>query len=111
MNQVTSPQISEAEIAVLQAQLAAVRAENEALKALKDKVPSDRTSLGDGLTCKVSEKGAVSVYGLHAKFPITLYKAQWFRLFAVMAQLRAFVEANDAKLSVKAPKAVPTKTA
>lgn len=33
-----------------------------------------------GLRCKVSEKKAVSVYGLNARFPVTLYRTQWERL-------------------------------
>src|SRR5687768_8477149 len=32
------------------------------------------------LTCKVSEKGGLSVYGLQARFPVTLYAGQWERL-------------------------------
>ena len=31
------------------------------------------------LTCKVSEKGAISVYGL-GRFPVTLYIGQWEKL-------------------------------
>ncbi len=33
------------------------------------------------LTCKVSDKGAMSVYGF-GQWPVTLYKSQWMRLFA-----------------------------
>lgn len=32
------------------------------------------------VTCKVSEKKALSVYGLNARFPVTLYAGQWQRL-------------------------------
>ena len=94
------------EVQALMNELAQLKAQNEVLKLRKDKPASDRHSLGDGLTCKVSEKGAVSVYGVHSRFPITLYKSQWLRLFSVMANLRAFIEANDSKLAVKTPTVV-----
>lgn len=53
------------------------------------------------LRCKVSEKGALSVYGLQ-KMPVTLYAGQWERLSAYMPELMAFLAANDAALSRKA---------
>ncbi len=43
------------------------------------------------LYCKVSEKGAVSVYGLQ-RMPVTLYVEQWERLLAFGDQIKAFVE-------------------
>jgi hypothetical protein len=61
-----------------------------------------RLKAGNGhrLSFKVSEKGAVSVYGL-GRFPVTLYGQQWPRLFAEMENILAFIKANEAKLSVK----------
>ena len=53
------------------------------------------------LSLKVSEKGAMSVYGL-GRFPVTLYRGQWERLAAAMPQLEAFIAANAALLAVKA---------
>jgi hypothetical protein len=53
------------------------------------------------LRCKVSEKGAISVYGLSAKWPVTLYVGQWERLVEFMPQLVAFARANNEKLSRK----------
>ena len=55
------------------------------------------------LTLKVSEKGALSVYGL-GRFPVTLYRGQWERLLATEVTLRAFMVANSALLAEK-PKA------
>jgi hypothetical protein len=52
------------------------------------------------LTCKVSEKGALSIYGL-GRFPVTLYRGQWERLFAAKDQIEAFITANSALLAVK----------
>ena len=53
-----------------------------------------------GLTLKVSEKGALSVYGL-GRFPVTLYKEQWTRLLDASAELREFMTENDAQLKTK----------
>ena len=53
------------------------------------------------LTLKVSEKGAVSCYGL-GRFPVTLYAGQWDRLLSEADQINAFIKANTSLLSVKA---------
>lgn len=52
------------------------------------------------ISLKVSEKGAISVYGL-GRFPITLYRGQMERLLDHAPAIRAFIEANAATLSVK----------
>ena len=52
------------------------------------------------LSLKVSDKGALSVYGL-GRFPVTLYRGQWERLLAHKPQLEAFIAANAALLAVK----------
>lgn len=51
------------------------------------------------VTFKVSEKGACSVYGL-GRFPVTLYKSQWVRLFAHQQELNHFL-ANASDLAEK----------
>jgi len=53
------------------------------------------------LTMKVSEKGALSIYGM-GRFPVSLYREQWERLLAAKDDILAFIEANADKLSVKA---------
>ena len=53
------------------------------------------------LKCKVTEKGGISVYGLNARFPVTLYADQWDRLLAYADTLRQFMQANSASLSRK----------
>lgn len=55
------------------------------------------------ITCKVSDKGALSVYGL-GRFPVTLYRSQWERLLApeTAKQIGAFIEVNASLLAVKA---------
>lgn len=52
------------------------------------------------LTLKVSEKGAVSLYGM-GRFPVTLYGEQWERLLGEAEQIKAFIEVNRSLLSVK----------
>ena len=53
----------------LKAELELLRKENAAL----------RKEFDSGIRLKVSEKGAVSVYGLR-RLPVTLYKEQWLKL-------------------------------
>ena len=55
------------------------------------------------ITCKVSDKGGLSVYGL-GRFPVTLYRSQWERLLSpdTTKAIGAFIEANAALLAVKA---------
>ena len=83
--------------AELLAELARLKAENEKLKQAA--VPMVKP-----LTFKVSEKGAVSVYGLNARFPVKLYKDQWVRILDKVDDLKAFIEANDDKLTTKPQK-------
>jgi hypothetical protein len=53
-----------------------------------------------GMRLKVSEKGALSVYGL-GRFPVTLYKEQWKRLLKMSDEITAFIAQNDAQLKTK----------
>jgi hypothetical protein len=52
------------------------------------------------LYCKVSQKGAVSLYGLQ-RMPVTLYVEQWERLLAFSDELRAFLVEHDSELKRK----------
>jgi hypothetical protein len=70
-------------------ELERLRKENEALK-----------KGASGVRMKVSEKGAVSVYGM-GRFPVTLYQEQWLRLLDMSAEIRAFIAANEAQLKKK----------
>ncbi|MFY9600999.1 MAG: hypothetical protein WB540_21080 [Pseudolabrys sp.] len=74
----------------LKTELERLRQENAALKK----------GAASGLRLKVSEKGALSVYGM-GRFPVTLYKEQWLRLLDVAGDIRAFIAANDAQLKAK----------
>ena len=74
------------------AELARLKAENESLRTAK-------ASSGT-ISLKVSEKGAVSVYGM-GRFPVTLYREQWEKLLAQAPKIRDFINANAAGLSTK----------
>lgn len=79
-------------VASLQAQLDALRAENDALR--------QQRSQGGPLHLKIGEKGGVMVIGL-GRFPTTLYQEQWEKLIAFTPQITAFIRANAHKLSRK----------
>lgn len=75
----------------LKAEIERLKAENSALK----KAPARGV-----LSMKVSEKGALSVYGL-GRFPVTLYKEQWIKLLGVSDEIREFIQTNDSRLKAK----------
>jgi hypothetical protein len=74
----------------LQAEIARLQAENDRLKSRSER----------GITLKVSEKGALSLYGL-GRFPVTLYKEQWRRVIGMAAEIEAYIQENDSKLKTK----------
>jgi hypothetical protein len=71
-------------------ELERLRKENEALKK----------GASPGVRMKVSEKGALSVYGM-GRFPVTLYKEQWLKLLDMSDKIRAFIAENEAQLKTK----------
>ena len=71
-----------------------LEAENETLKTQNSR---------NALKMKVSQKGAVSVYGM-GRFPVTLYAQQWERIDQELiqtGQLADFIEANRSTLNFK----------
>ena len=74
----------------MKAELERLRSENAALKK----------GASDGIRMKVSEKGAVSVYGM-GRFPVTLYKEQWGRLLDHAEEIKTFLKDNDQQLKAK----------
>ena len=75
----------------LKTELERLRAENEALKTQRRGSPT---------SMKVSEKGALSIYGM-GRFPVTLYKEQWTKLLGIAEEIKTFIKDNDAKLKTK----------
>ena len=68
-------------------ELERLRAENAALKSAGQR----------NLSFKVSEKGAISVYGM-GRFPVTLYVEQWNTLLDSADALRAFMAEHASEL-------------
>ncbi len=80
---------------------------DEDLKAELERLRKENAALmkeaSTGIRMKVSEKGAVSIYGM-GRFPVTLYKEQWLRLLDMAPEIRAFIAANEAQLKTKVRK-------
>jgi hypothetical protein len=74
----------------LKAELEKLKAENAALKSRGAR----------GVSMKVSEKGAVSVYGL-GRFPVTLYQEQWLKLLDLADDIRGFIREHEGQLKKK----------
>ena len=74
----------------LKAELERLRNENAALKK----------GAARGISMKVSEKGALSIYGM-GRFPVTLYKEQWLKLLDVTDDIRTFIAAHEGQLKSK----------
>jgi hypothetical protein len=77
---------------------------NEDLKSELERLRKENAALKKGgssnVRMKVSEKGALSVYGM-GRFPVTLYKEQWLKLLDMADDIRAFIAANDSTLKKK----------
>ncbi len=76
-----------------------MKAEIERLKAENEALKNKKNSRGT-LSMKVSEKGALSVYGM-GRFPVTLYKEQWLKLLSITEEIKKFIQDNDAQLKTK----------
>ena len=74
----------------MQAEIERLRSENESLK---------KPARGQ-MSLKVSQKGALSVYGL-GRFPVTLYREQWDKLLGMATEIRNFIKENDEVLKKK----------
>ena len=72
----------------------------EELERLKKENAELKSKPAKALTLKVSQKGAVSVYGM-GRFPVTLYKEQWLKLLDMEKEIRDFIKENDSQLTVK----------
>jgi hypothetical protein len=78
-----------------------LKAELERLKAENEQLKKSKTGHSNrDLYCKISEKGALSVYGL-GRFPVTLYKEQWKKLLDKNEMILHFIEENNHSLKSK----------
>ena len=49
-------------------------------------------------TLKVSAKGCVQINGIR-RFPITLYKNEWEKIFGMLPAIKEFIKTNDSQLT------------
>ena len=70
-------------------ELEKLRAENAKLKAPKN------------LRLQVSQKGALSIYGL-GRFPVTLYRDAILQILDMEVEIREFIEEHSEELPTKA---------
>jgi len=73
----------------MEAEIARLRAENENLKENKK-----------SLRLQVSQKGAVSLYGIR-RFPITFYKEEWKTVLGMADEIKTFMDEHDGELTSK----------
>ena len=90
----TATPVVQQDLTALQAELAKARAENALLKAQAASRAASRIS------CKVSVKGALSIYGL-GKFPVTLFLSQYEALNSAWPTVQAFVDAHRSEFATK----------
>jgi len=74
----------------MHAELERLRAENEALKSRSARE----------LRLQVSQKGAVSLYGIR-RFPVTFYADEWDQILGKSDEIREFIRANEGSLKQK----------
>ena len=68
-----------------------IKKEIERLTSENEKLRNQKT---DTIHFKISQKGAVSVYGL-GRYPLTLYKNQWYKLLNKKDELLEFILENE----------------
>jgi hypothetical protein len=89
LQDISASQVSASEYEMRQ-EIERLKTENAKLKS----VNAGRLSL------KVSDKGAISVYGM-GRFPTTLYRSQMERLLDAAIIIRSFIECNADRLTTK----------
>ena len=73
----------------------------EEIAALKAQLKQAQAAKQQAIRIKVSEKKAVSIYGINGRFPITLYGNQWLRLIEAFDAIKQFIEENREGLAWK----------
>jgi hypothetical protein len=91
MSQVIKPEQNNA----LAAEILALKAQNAELVKRNAEAEARAKASERKLGMKVSDKGALSVYGM-GRFPVTLYKGQWRRVLGITKEILAFIEADEA---------------
>ncbi len=74
----------------MRVELERLRAENESLKSKKSRE----------MRLQVSQKGAVSLYGIR-RFPVTFYADEWQTILGMADEIRTFVSQHKDELKRK----------
>jgi len=72
---------------------------NTEIELLKQEIERLKKNKSD-ISWKISEKGALSVYGLQ-RLPVTLYKEQWEKIFDKAEDIKKYMEDNKDRLAKK----------
>jgi len=77
---------------------------NEDLKRrvaeLEGELKSEKAKQKKDTYLKVSQKGAVSLYGIR-RFPVTFYQEEWDRILGMADDIRSFIAEHEAELTRK----------
>ena len=67
---------------------------------LKAQLESQKAAEKKSVYLKVSQKGAVSLYGIR-RFPVTFYLEEWNRILGMEGEIRAFLTEHEGELTKK----------
>ncbi len=67
------------------------------VEELKAQLASEKAKSQSALRLQVSQKGAVSLYGIR-RFPITFYKDEWETILGMDQEIRDFIAENADQL-------------
>jgi hypothetical protein len=67
---------------------------------LEGQLESEKAKQKKDTYLKVSQKGAVSLYGIR-RFPVTFYQEEWDRILGMADDIRSFITEHEAELTRK----------
>lgn len=70
------------------------------IEALKSELEAEKSKSSKSIYLKVSQKGAVSLYGIR-RFPVTFYQEEWSRILDMEGEIRKFIEDHSGELTSK----------
>ena len=74
--------------------------EKQEFEKLKKENEELKKTTSRELHLKVSQKGALSLYGM-GRFPVTLYKEQWEKVLNFADAIKTFIKEHESELNVK----------
>jgi len=70
------------------------------IEELKSELEAEKSKSSKSISLKVSQKGAVSLYGIR-RFPVTFYREEWSRILDMEGEIRRFIEEHSSELKAK----------